>query len=208
VTNSPVGARAGDFAIAIDAAISGGFTGAQVKVGCVDVVDVLDAGDRGVGVAPVPPASTAVAAITIVIRVSRISQDIGSMGRGRSPERGACASFPRTVTGDELLAEHVERFNAGVRTGDFEPMLELFADDASLEFRGVPVGPFRGRDAIAEAYRAQPPDDQVEVLDIEENDAEIRARYAWLRDEGRAAGDMFLTRDGDLITKLVVTFDS
>lgn len=112
------------------------------------------------------------------------------------------------MTGPELLAGHVERFNSGVRSGDFGPMLELFTADAVLEFRGVPVGPFHGRDAIAEAYAAQPPDDQIEVLEIEENDAEIRARYAWLRDEGRAAGDMFLTRDGNRITKLVVTFDS
>ena len=87
-------------------------------------------------------------------------------------------------------------------------MLEQFADDASLEFRGVPVGPFHGRDAIAAAYSARPPDDEVEVLEIEEDDAEIRARYAWLRDEGRPAGDMFLTRGGDRITKLVVSFES
>jgi len=111
------------------------------------------------------------------------------------------------MTGPELLLEQVERFNAGVRSGDFASMLELFADDAVLEFRGVPVGPFRGREAIAEAYRAQPPDDEIEVLEIEEDDAEIRGRYAWLRDEGRAAGDLFVTRDGDLITKLVVAFD-
>jgi hypothetical protein len=112
------------------------------------------------------------------------------------------------MTGPELLEEHVRRFNAGVRSGDFAPMLELFADDAALEFRGVPVGPFHGREAIAAAYAAQPPDDQIEVLELEEDDAEIRARYAWLRDEGQAAGDMFVTRDGDRITKLVVTFDS
>jgi steroid Delta-isomerase len=107
-----------------------------------------------------------------------------------------------------LLEEHVRRFNEAVRSGDFAPVLELFADDASLEFRGVPVGPFHGRDAIAAAYAAQPPDDEIEVLEIEENDAELRAGYAWRRDEGRRAGDMFLTRDGDLITRLVVTFDS
>jgi steroid Delta-isomerase len=112
------------------------------------------------------------------------------------------------VTGSELLREHVERFNAGVRTGDYAPMLELFADDAVLEFRGVPVGPFHGRDAVAAAYAARPPDDQIDVLEIEEDDAEIRAAYAWLRDEGRRAGDMFVTRDGERITKLVVTFDS
>jgi hypothetical protein len=112
------------------------------------------------------------------------------------------------VTGLELLTEHVDRFNAGVRSGDFGPMLELFADDATLAFEGVPVGPFHGRDAIAAAYRDQPPDDQIEVLDVEEDDAEIRARYAWLRDEGRASGDLRLRRDGDLISGLVVTFDS
>jgi steroid Delta-isomerase len=111
------------------------------------------------------------------------------------------------VTGEELLQEHVERFNAGVRSGDFSPMLALFADDAVLEFRGVPVGPFHGREEIAAAYEMQPPDDQIEVLEIEEDDTRIRARYAWHRDEGRAAGDMFLTRDGDRITSLVVTFD-
>jgi hypothetical protein len=113
----------------------------------------------------------------------------------------------RGVTGLELLTEHVERFNAGVRTGDFGSMLELFADDATLEFEGVPVGPFHGREAIAAAYRKQPPDDEIEVVDVEEDGAEIRARYAWLREEGRASGDLRLSRDGDLITRLVVTFN-
>jgi len=112
------------------------------------------------------------------------------------------------VTGLELLAEHVERFNGGVRSGDFGPMLELFADGAVLEFEGVPVGPFSGRDAIAAAYRDQPPDDRIEVLEASEHGEEVRARYAWLRDEGRAAGDLRLTRAGDRIARLVVTFDS
>ena len=112
------------------------------------------------------------------------------------------------MTGSELLEEHVRRFNGAVRSGDFAPLLELFTDGATLEFRGVPVGPFQGRDAIEAAYAAQPPDDEIEVLEIEENDPELRAGYSWRRDEGRRAGDMFLTRDGDRITRLVVTFDS
>src|SRR3954468_453927 len=45
-----------------------------------------------------------------------------------------------------LLAAHVERFNAGVATGDWARMLEGFAADAVLAFEGVPVGPFHGRD--------------------------------------------------------------
>jgi hypothetical protein len=113
------------------------------------------------------------------------------------------------VTGLELLREHVERFNAGVRSGDFGPMLELFTDDAVLEFRGVPVGPFHGRDAIAAAYRDQPPDDQIELCGPrEESGGELRVRYAWARDEGCPAGDLILTSDGDRISRLVVTFDS
>ena len=54
-----------------------------------------------------------------------------------------------------LLEVHIEPFNQGVRTGDFEPMLAAFAPDAEMVFEGVPVGPFLGRAAIADAYSAQ-----------------------------------------------------
>ena len=105
-----------------------------------------------------------------------------------------------------LLEQHVERFNQGVRSGDFAPMVAAFTEDAELHFEGVPVGPFVGRDAIDAAYREQPPDDEIEILGSEERDGVVVARYAWLRDEGRQAGEMLLTpRDGQ-IQKLVVTF--
>ena len=112
------------------------------------------------------------------------------------------------VTGLELLAEHVERFNRGVRSGDFSAMVELFADDAALEFEGMPVGPFHGREAIAAAYRERPPDDEIELLEASEDGDEVISRYAWTRDEGRSAGELRLTRDGDRIARLVVTFDA
>ena len=107
-----------------------------------------------------------------------------------------------------LLDEHVTRFNTGVRTGDFEPMLAAFTDDAELVFEGVPAGPFAGRDAIAEAYRQQPPDDEVEILGAEERDGTTVARYAWKRDEGKPAGEMHLTPREGQIARLVVTFDT
>lgn len=107
-----------------------------------------------------------------------------------------------------LLEEHVERFNQGVRSGDFGPMVAAFTDDAELHFDGIPVGPFVGRDAIAAAYREQPPDDQVELTGANErDDGTIVARYAWLADEGREAGEMRLTPREGRIAKLVVTFD-
>jgi drug/metabolite transporter (DMT)-like permease len=106
-----------------------------------------------------------------------------------------------------LLDDHVDRFNTGVRTGDWEPLAGGFSDDAEMEFRGVPVGPFVGRDAIAEAYREQPPDDELRVLEQRKVNGQIEVRYAWLAEPDVAAGEMFLTPQDGVIRKLVVTFD-
>jgi hypothetical protein len=86
-------------------------------------------------------------------------------------------------------------------------MLEGFSDDAEMEFRGIPVGPFIGKDAIAAAYLAQPPDDEMRVLEEREQEGRVEARYAWLAEPGVAAGEMLVTHEGGLIRKLVVTFD-
>ena len=107
----------------------------------------------------------------------------------------------------ELLHKHVERFNAGVRTGDWEPMLEGLDAAAEMEFRGIPVGPFAGRDAIAAAYRERPPDDELRVLEERERHGRIEARYAWLAEPDVAAGELLLTPESGRIRKLVVTFD-
>lgn len=102
----------------------------------------------------------------------------------------------------------MRRFNEGVRSGDFGSMIGAFTEDAELAFEGVRVGPFVGRDAIAEAYRTQPPDDEIGILHAEEGDDRVvRARYVWLRGPATAAGEMRLTRDGERISRLVVTFD-
>jgi steroid Delta-isomerase len=99
-----------------------------------------------------------------------------------------------------MLSEHVERFNHGVRTGDFGPMVAAFAEDAELVFEGIPVGPFVGREAIGDAYAAQPPDDEIVLLDRE-------GTYAWGSAPDVPAGQMFLTeRDGE-IARLVIRYD-
>jgi steroid Delta-isomerase len=99
-----------------------------------------------------------------------------------------------------VLEAHVDRFNHGVRTRDFGPMVAAFADDAELVFEGIPVGPFVGREAIAEAYRAQPPDDEVVLLDAD-------GTYAWASAPNVPAGRMFLAeRDGE-IARLVIRYD-
>jgi SnoaL-like protein len=101
----------------------------------------------------------------------------------------------------------VERFNEGVRSGDFGLMLEQFADDAELAFEGLPVGPFRGKDAIARAYAAQPPDDEIVILRTRESsDDLVVADYAWKADPKTRAGSMILRLRDAEIDRLVVTF--
>jgi RimJ/RimL family protein N-acetyltransferase len=110
-------------------------------------------------------------------------------------------------SGIELLADHVVRFNDGVRTGDWEPMLAQFAERARMAFEGVPVGPFEGVAAIREAYGERPPDDELELLDAEERgEGLVVARYAWAGDPHVAAGELRLSHADDRIVELVVTF--
>jgi len=103
-----------------------------------------------------------------------------------------------------VLDRHVSGFNEGVRTGDWSAMLEQLADDAELEFVGIPVGPFAGKDAIAEAYRAQPPDDELVVLG---RLGESSVVYAWLREPARAAGELHLTVEDGRVQRIRVLYE-
>ena len=112
--------------------------------------------------------------------------------------------------GDDVAAfleHHVETFNAAVATGEFGPLVELFSNDASLELAGVPVGPFEGHEAIAEAYAAQPPTDTMTILDTRiEPDGTVVEAFSWSADGGARSGEMRLTVDGGRIRRLVVVF--
>jgi RimJ/RimL family protein N-acetyltransferase len=107
----------------------------------------------------------------------------------------------------DFLYEYVARHNGGVRDQEWGPLAECFADEAVLEFEGVTVGPFAGREAIAAAYEQRPPDDEVRILDTEEQGHTVVARYAWVADPEVQAGRLRLTREGDKIARLVVTFE-
>ena len=97
-----------------------------------------------------------------------------------------------------LLAQYVERHNAGVRTGDFVAMASLFAEDASMIFLSVPVGPFVGRDGILAAFRASPPDDELVVDGAGITSVPtscVTAPYCWARAPEKTAGKLILTMD-------------
>jgi hypothetical protein len=69
------------------------------------------------------------------------------------------------------------------------------------------VGPFAGRDAIGAAYREQPPDDELDVLDVRQDGDTVVAGYAWRREPDVRAGELRLTVESGRISRLVVTFD-
>jgi hypothetical protein len=104
------------------------------------------------------------------------------------------------------MEAHVARFNEGVRSGDWEPMLAAFADEAELQFENVPAGPFVGLDEIRRGYLAQPPDDQIQLLGIQDDqqDRRVTAAFAWARG---GTGRLVLEHDRGAITRLVVIFD-
>ena len=103
-----------------------------------------------------------------------------------------------------LLDREVAAFNEGVRTGDWSSLLELFTDDGEVEFVGIPVGPLRGRDAIGEAYRTQPPDDEIVVLE----DRGASAVYAWSREPGRPAGELYIEERNGAIARLRILYET
>jgi hypothetical protein len=111
----------------------------------------------------------------------------------------------KPTVGDALMKAHVRAFNHGVETGDWEAMLTRFSDDAEVHFENVPAGPFVGIDAIRAAYRDQPPDDQIQLLGVQENDERtVVAAFAWLRG---GTGRFVLEHDRGAVTKLTVVFD-
>jgi steroid Delta-isomerase len=106
-----------------------------------------------------------------------------------------------------ILDEHVARFNKGIRTGDYQAMLDAFTADAVMTFEGVPVGPFVGRDAISRAYAQHPPDDEIVILGAPAiEDGTIVADYAWAA-AGTRAGRMLLTPADGRVARLTVTFE-
>ena len=114
----------------------------------------------------------------------------------------------RESAAPELLADHVRRFNHGVRTADWRPMLENFSSDGMIVFDGVRVGPFRGHDAIERGYREQPPDDTISVLELLESTPErMIASFAWDNRPDVRAGELRFALDGRQIQRLTIRLD-
>ena len=103
-----------------------------------------------------------------------------------------------------LLERHVELFNAAVSSGNYGPFLATFAEDAVMRFDGLPIGPFVGRNAIAEAYATQPPSDTMALIGMRVlgNDSVIAA-FEW---DAGGTGHMYLRFRGRQVAELAIEF--
>lgn len=98
-------------------------------------------------------------------------------------------------------AAHVEAFNQAVATGDWDTFATRFAEDAVMSFPGLPIGPYAGRAAIAQAYRDNPPTEPMTIL----SSADGWVRFRW---SSGATGMMHLTwSPAAEVATLAVTFD-
>ena len=77
----------------------------------------------------------------------------------------------------DLLEKYIELYNYGADSGDFEPMLELFDDDAVYEFEDPRIGAFEGKDNIARMFSLQSPDSNLTIFNIKETGTEALADY-------------------------------
>jgi steroid Delta-isomerase len=107
----------------------------------------------------------------------------------------------------DVVARHESLFNLGVRTGDFEPWLATFHDDAVATFTGLPIGPFHGREAIGKAYAEHPPSSTMRVVDSTVDADGATARFVWT--DAPETGGVFVIRlRDDRLVSLEVTLDA
>jgi steroid Delta-isomerase len=104
----------------------------------------------------------------------------------------------------EAVREHERLFNEAVRAEDFTEFMKTFADDAVMKFDGVPVGPYKGREAIAEAYATRPPTDTMSIWSIQEVDPDTAdVRFDW---DAGGSGAMRVKWQNGLIEGMTISF--
>lgn len=114
------------------------------------------------------------------------------------------ADSPADDGAAELLERSISAYNAGVRTSDFRSFLALLTDDAQFDFEGVPDrGALAGKDAIAQHFADDPPDDQIRIVRWKRRAGEIVAEFTWL-DIPESGGCLVLRPSGERIQGLTI----
>jgi hypothetical protein len=107
----------------------------------------------------------------------------------------------------DIFEHYVARHNAGVGGQGFDALLEMFADDARLEFRGIDVGPFQGKPAIRRAFVERPPSNELTLISSAGEGSSISAVYGWSTRPGVRAGTLQMELSHMKIVRLVVGVD-
>lgn len=105
----------------------------------------------------------------------------------------------------DRMVEHVRLFNEGVRTADWTAFVATFTPDAVMQFEGVPVGPYVGREEIGAAYASRPPDDTMTLRSVTAEDEREMAEFAW---DAGGGGTLRIRWRGDEVAELTVVFAS
>jgi|GEM_PF-1780701 steroid Delta-isomerase len=111
---------------------------------------------------------------------------------------------------ESILLRYVAFHNHGVRTGDFSRVLKLFSREASMSFHGRsrPIGPFQGREAIAGAFAAHPPDDELVLGAVETKGTQlVSSRYRWRAHPDAPGGQLHLRVERTQIVELTIHID-
>jgi hypothetical protein len=107
---------------------------------------------------------------------------------------------------EALLQRSVGLYNAGVRSGDFHELLDLFTDDGVLEIEGIPDGPLVGRAAIARRFAADPPDDEIRVTRFKAEGNRILAEFVWTDIPEARGGCLIFELREQKIARLIIAF--
>ncbi len=110
------------------------------------------------------------------------------------------------MIGMSTLNAYIKTHNEGVRTGEFNGLLQLFTLHAELHFTGRAVDPFMGRAEIAEAFHRQSPTDELTVLEILEEVPDILVAYGWKKAPNVQAGTLKLETEEGLVKRITITF--
>ncbi|WP_213012230.1 nuclear transport factor 2 family protein [Paractinoplanes toevensis] len=105
---------------------------------------------------------------------------------------------------DPVRHDHIDRFNAAVLSGDWSALIATLHPDAVMTFAGVPVGPFHGRQAIADAYATNPPGDTMRVVEVRPGTDGETVAFAWSRG---GTGTLDIRRRAGQIIGLHIRFD-
>jgi hypothetical protein len=102
---------------------------------------------------------------------------------------------------ENYLAVH----NAGVVSGDFSEVVKLFTVDGELRFVGVELGPYKGHQQIAQAFRDYPPSDTLILRSVAADGNKATAVYARSSEPDKRVGTLVLTGDGANIQRLTIS---